>query len=58
MLSLNMFAALHSGAPFGYLDWLRLMFWAALGNMVGGIGLVSMLRLVQVKAHQQANEPV
>jgi formate/nitrite transporter FocA (FNT family) len=48
VVSLEMFAALHAGAPFGYLDWLRVAGWATLGNMVGGIGLVTVLRLVQV----------
>ncbi|CAN5584454.1 formate/nitrite transporter family protein [soil metagenome] len=46
--SLGMFAALHAGAPFGYLDWLGAASFAALGNMIGGIGLVTLLRLVQV----------
>lgn len=47
--SLLMFAALHSGqAPFGYLDWAQVAGWAAVGNMVGGIGLVTVLRLFQV----------
>ena len=47
--SLLMFAALHTGhAPFGYVDWAQTAGWAALGNMVGGIGLVTVLRLFQV----------
>jgi formate/nitrite transporter FocA (FNT family) len=47
--SLLMFAALHTGhAPFGYLDWFERFCWAAAGNILGGIGLVTMLRLVQV----------
>lgn len=46
--SLEMFAALHVGAPFGYLNWLGLLGWSALGNVTGGIGLVTVLRLVQV----------
>jgi formate/nitrite transporter FocA (FNT family) len=46
--SLEMFGALHAGAPFGYLDWLGTLAWAALGNAIGGIGLVTILRLVQV----------
>lgn len=48
VVSLELFAALHSGAPFGYGAWLRLMLWASLGNMLGGVGLVTVLRLVQV----------
>jgi formate/nitrite transporter FocA (FNT family) len=47
-VSLEMFAALHAGAPFGYAVWFRLMLWASLGNMLGGVGLVTVLRLVQV----------
>lgn len=46
--SLLCFAALHVGAPFGYADWLGLLALAALGNMVGGLGLVTVLRLLQV----------
>ena len=47
--SLLMFTALHTGhAPFGYADWAQTAGWAALGNMVGGLGLVTMLRLFQV----------
>lgn len=46
--SLVIFAALHTGhAPFGYVDWLEFLFWAVLWNMVGGIGLVTFLRLVR-----------
>jgi formate/nitrite transporter FocA (FNT family) len=48
VLSLEMFAALHAGAPFGYVDWMRVLGWAALGNIVGGVGLVTILRLLQV----------
>ncbi|HEV7208592.1 MAG TPA: formate/nitrite transporter family protein [Mycobacteriales bacterium] len=46
--SLVCFAALHSGASFGYLDWLGLLGFATVGNMVGGLGLVTVLRLLQV----------
>jgi formate/nitrite transporter FocA (FNT family) len=51
-----MFAALHAGAPFGYGDWLRVLAWASLGNLVGGVGLVTMLRLVQVGRGTVENE--
>jgi formate/nitrite transporter FocA (FNT family) len=48
--SLLIFSALHNGsAPFGYLDWLGWFGWAVLGNAVGGIGLVTLLRLVRSK---------
>jgi formate/nitrite transporter FocA (FNT family) len=46
--SLEMFAALQYGAPFGYADWARVTAWYAVGNCVGGIGMVSGLRLVQL----------
>ncbi|HWC10331.1 MAG TPA: formate/nitrite transporter family protein [Acidimicrobiales bacterium] len=48
VISLEAFAGLQAGAPFGYADWLGMAGWAALGNAVGGLGLVTMLRLVQV----------
>jgi formate/nitrite transporter FocA (FNT family) len=47
--SLLMFSALHTGhAPFGYLEWAQTAGWAALGNVVGGVGLVTALRQIQV----------
>lgn len=45
--SILVFAALHSGAPFGYLDWLGWFAWSVLGNLVGGLGLITVLRLVR-----------
>lgn len=54
--SLLMFAALHTGhAPFGYSDWFERLWWAAAGNIVGGIGLVTTIRLAQVQ-HRVAAE--
>lgn len=58
--SLLMFAALHTGhAPFGYLDWAKTAGWAALGNLVGGVGLVTVLRLLQVphKVKEERDNP-
>ncbi|HZC04112.1 MAG TPA: formate/nitrite transporter family protein [Ktedonobacterales bacterium] len=49
--SLEMFAALHAGATFGYLTWFGLLGWAVLGNVIGGVLFVTVLRLVQVGAH-------
>jgi formate/nitrite transporter FocA (FNT family) len=46
--SLLLFAALHAGAPFGYADWLGVAALVTLGNLIGGLGLVTVLRLVQV----------
>jgi hypothetical protein len=44
-----MFAALHTGhAPFGYIDWAKTAGFAAFGNLIGGVGLVTLLRLLQV----------
>jgi formate/nitrite transporter FocA (FNT family) len=58
--SLLMFAALHTGhAPFGYLDWARTAGFAALGNIVGGVGLVTLLRVLQVphKVKEERDNP-
>ncbi|MGN6131752.1 MAG: formate/nitrite transporter family protein [Nocardioidaceae bacterium] len=53
--SLLIFGALHTGdAPFGYLDWLRWFGYTIAGNMVGGLGLVTLLRLVRSKDRLQA----
>jgi formate/nitrite transporter FocA (FNT family) len=46
--SLEQFVALIQGAPFGYADWLGFLGWVVLGNTLGGVGLVTALRLVQV----------
>jgi formate-nitrite transporter family protein len=51
-VALEMFAALVVGADFGYLAAAGSIAWAALANMVGGLGLVTVLRLVQVGAEQ------
>jgi formate/nitrite transporter FocA (FNT family) len=64
--SLLMFAALHTGhAPFGYAAWARTAGWAVLGNLVGGIALVTVLRLLQVphrvqeeRAHPALGVPI
>jgi hypothetical protein len=42
-------SALHTGhAPFGCRQWAQTAGWAALGNIVGGVGLVTVLRLLPV----------
>ncbi|WBC16599.1 formate/nitrite transporter family protein [Micromonospora sp. WMMA1998] len=54
--SIMMFAALISGgAPFGYLDWAGALCWSVFGNLVGGVGLVTLLRLARVP-HELAEE--
>jgi hypothetical protein len=46
--SLSCFAALIAGAPFGYADWAGMFALAVAGNMAGGLGLVTVLRLLQL----------
>jgi formate/nitrite transporter FocA (FNT family) len=47
--SLLIFAALHTGrAPFGYADWAATAGLAAVGNLLGGVVLVTLIRLFQV----------
>jgi formate/nitrite transporter FocA (FNT family) len=54
--SLLMFASLHTGhAPFGYLQWAETAGFAAVGNMVGGLLLVTLLRVFQ-SPHTIADE--
>jgi formate/nitrite transporter FocA (FNT family) len=58
--SLLIFAGLHTGhAPYGYLQWAETAGFAALGNMVGGIALVTLLRMLQVphKVREHALNP-
>ncbi|MCG5432855.1 formate/nitrite transporter family protein [Mycobacterium sp. MYCO198283] len=48
--SLLIFGALLTGrAPFGYLDWLAWFGYTTVGNVVGGLGLVTLLRLLRSK---------
>ncbi|OBF11367.1 formate/nitrite transporter family protein [Mycobacterium sp. ACS4331] len=46
--SIFCFTALVSGASFGYLDVADMLWLAILGNAMGGLGLVTVLRLMQV----------
>ncbi len=49
VISIKMFAALQvGGTEYGYMDWFQLSSYSVLGNMIGGLGLVTVLRLVQV----------
>ncbi len=46
--SLLIFFALQSGhAPYGYLDWARFFGESVVGNVVGGVALTTVLRLLQ-----------
>ncbi len=48
--SLLIFGAIATGAaPFGYLDWLSWFWYVILGNVAGGLGLVTLLRLLRSK---------
>ncbi len=48
--SLLIFGALHTGdASFGYVDWIGFLGLTVVGNMAGGLGLVTVLRLVRSK---------
>lgn len=62
VISIESFGALQAGSHFQYLDWLGAFGWAALGNIIGGVGLVTVLRLIQVgpdeiRAEQQRPAP-
>jgi formate/nitrite transporter FocA (FNT family) len=52
VISVEAFAALHVGAPFGYLHWFEMLLFASLGNAIGGVGLVTALRLMQVETEE------
>jgi formate-nitrite transporter family protein len=48
--SLLIFGALQTGdAPFGYLDWLGWFAYTVVGNVLGGLVLVTLLRLIRSK---------
>lgn len=54
--SILMFAGLVTGvADYTVLDWLSALGWSMLGNVVGGIGLVTALRLLRV-THRVAED--
>ena len=47
--SILMFAGLLAGHPaYGWLDWLGALGWSSFGNIVGGLGLVTSVRLLRV----------
>jgi formate/nitrite transporter FocA (FNT family) len=48
--SLLIFGAMFTGhTSFGYLDWLTWFGYTVVGNMIGGMGLVTLLRLLRSK---------
>lgn len=49
VISIKMFAGLQvGGTQYGYGDWLALSSFSVVGNTIGGLGLVTVLRLVQI----------
>jgi formate/nitrite transporter FocA (FNT family) len=47
--SILMFAGLLAGgAPYGWVDWVAALGWSAFGNLVGGLVLVTFVRLLRV----------
>lgn len=54
--SLEIFAGMFAGAPYGLVDWLPLFVLMALGNIIGGIGLVTLARLIQLGSERVAQE--
>lgn len=53
--SLEMFGALQSSASFGYADWLGAFGVAVVGNILGGVGLVTVMRLVQAHGEEDSS---
>jgi formate-nitrite transporter family protein len=54
--SILMFTGLLGGhAAYGWADWAQAMAWSAFGNILGGIGLVTSIRLLRVP-HRVAEE--
>ncbi|WNV76553.1 formate/nitrite transporter family protein [Geodermatophilus sp. DSM 44513] len=47
--SLILFGAFHHGAPYGYTDWLAWFWYTTLLNVAGGLGTITLLRLVRSK---------
>lgn len=54
--SLEVMAGIMSGADYGFWNWFRMVWLWAFGNAVGGIALVTVLRLVQVGRRQVEKE--
>ncbi len=57
VVSIEMFVAIETGsAGYGYAEWARAAGWATVGNMVGGLVLVTSLRLAQVGGEEIRRE--
>lgn len=47
--SMLIFTGIHFGADYGYRQWFPALLWSTLGNLVGGIGLVTSVRLFRAR---------
>lgn len=47
--SMLIFTGIHYGADYGYGDWLPRLGWSMLGNLLGGVGLVTAIRLLRAR---------
>ncbi len=54
--SLEMFGGLIHGVDFGYADWAGALSVAIVGNIAGGLGMVTVIRLVQVGSRKIESE--
>jgi formate/nitrite transporter FocA (FNT family) len=54
--SLEVLAGVLAGADFGYAEWFGMVWMWAVGNAIGGLGLVTVLRLVQVGSERVQRE--
>lgn len=52
--TLFIFGGIHAGASYGYGQWIVFFGWSALGNLVGGIGITALLRLI--RSHERIAE--
>jgi formate/nitrite transporter FocA (FNT family) len=45
--SLLIFGGIHAGGTYGYTDWIKFFAWTVLGNLIGGLGITTTLRLLR-----------
>jgi formate/nitrite transporter FocA (FNT family) len=51
--SLLIFSGIHAGGSFGYGQWVVWFGWTLLGNLLGGVGLTTLLRLIRSRDRLQ-----
>jgi formate/nitrite transporter FocA (FNT family) len=51
--SLLIFSGIHAGGSFGYGQWAVWFAWTLLGNLLGGVGLTTLLRLIRSRNRLQ-----